>query len=267
MNIIVTGASQGIGYELVKYLSSIGSHNILAIARNRAQLEKLKKEINSLNTLSSIHILALDISKDRSIELVYKYVNSSFSSIDILINNAGLLINKPFSKVSKRYVQEIFEINLFSVINLIQKMLPIMGKPQTHIVNIGSMGGFQGSSKFSGLSIYSASKAALANLTECLAEELKPQNVFVNCLALGAVQTEMLKNAFPGYNAPVSASEIAVFIADFSLNGYKYINGKIIPVSLSTPWLDIQKKHPKNFVEIKNPHTFATPLLTIEASS
>ena len=235
MNIIVTGASQGIGYEVVKQLSLNGKHNILAIARNKQKLEKLKSEIGALNTKSNIHILVLDISKEESIQSIYKYTQQQFSTIDVLINNAGYLINKPFAAVSKKDVQQIFDVNLFSVINLIQELLPIMGKPQTHIVNIGSIGGLQGSPKFSGLSIYSASKAALANLTECLAEEFKSQYIYFNCLALGAVQTEMLNNAFPEYKAPLSATEIAIFITDFSLNGNKFFNGKIIPVSLSTP--------------------------------
>jgi len=119
---------------------------------------------------------------------------------------------------------------------LIQKLLEKMGgSTPSHVVNISSMGGFQGSMKFPGLSIYSATKAALASLTECLAEEFKKENVFFNALALGAVETEMLEEAFPGYKAPINADEIAEFIADFAFNGYNYMNGKIIPVSLSTP--------------------------------
>jgi len=85
------------------------------------------------------------------------------------------------------------------------------------------------------MSLYSASKGALAILTESLAEELKEQNIRVNALALGAVQTEMLEEAFPGYQAAVTAEEMADFITDFALKAHSYINGKIIPVSLSTP--------------------------------
>jgi NAD(P)-dependent dehydrogenase (short-subunit alcohol dehydrogenase family) len=75
----------------------------------------------------------------------------------------------------------------------------------------------------------------LACLTECLAEEFKEKNIAFNCLALGAVQTEMLVEAFPGYKAPLTAEEMAEFIMSFSLDGQKYLNGKIIPVSMSTP--------------------------------
>lgn len=235
MNIIVTGGSNGIGYELVKQLALSGMHTILVIARNEQKLEQLKNEIKTLNTASSIHLLPFDLSKESAAAHISKSVVNYFSSIDILVNNAGFLVNKPFVELTREDIRQTFEVNLFSIISLTQALLPLMGKPHTHIVNVGSMGGFQGSSKFPGLSVYSASKAALANLTECLAEEFKSKNISVNCLALGAVQTEMLQNAFPGYKAPVTPSEIAPFISNFSLNGNKYLNGKIIPVSLSIP--------------------------------
>jgi NAD(P)-dependent dehydrogenase (short-subunit alcohol dehydrogenase family) len=105
----------------------------------------------------------------------------------------------------------------------------------SHIVNIASMGGFQGSSKYKGLSYYSASKAALACLTECLATEFQESKIKVNCLALGAVQTEMFEAAFPGNKAPVKAHEMAEFIADFALKGHKFFNGKILPVATNNP--------------------------------
>ena len=97
------------------------------------------------------------------------------------------------------------------------------------------MGGFQGSAKFAGLSAYSSSKAAVVGLTECLAEELKDKDIFVNCLAIGAVQTEMLSEAFPGYEAPVSPKQMAEYIFDFAIKGSQFYNGKILPVSSSTP--------------------------------
>jgi len=104
-----------------------------------------------------------------------------------------------------------------------------------HIVNISSMGGFQGSSKYPGMAVYSASKAALANLTEGLASEYAKDGIAFNCLALGAVQTEMLEQAFPGYKAPVSADDMANFISWFALAGHMFFNGKILPVSVSNP--------------------------------
>jgi NAD(P)-dependent dehydrogenase (short-subunit alcohol dehydrogenase family) len=97
------------------------------------------------------------------------------------------------------------------------------------------MGGYQGASKFPGLSAYSSSKGALANLSECLAEEFKEDGIKVNCLALGAVQTEMLEAAFPGFQAPVSPVQMACHILNFAESGHTVYNGKVLPVSVSTP--------------------------------
>ena len=157
-----------------------------------------------------------------------------FKEVDILINNAGLLINKPFVELDEKDFDAMFNINVRSVFRLSRLLLPLFNR-NAHILNISSMGGVQGSAKFPGLSLYSSSKGALAILTECLAEELKDLDIKVNCLALGAVRTEMLEKAFPGYEAPLSAGEMGSYIADFALHGHKYFNGKILPVSVSTP--------------------------------
>ena len=156
--------------------------------------------------------------------------------VDILINNAGVLLNKSFEKISLGELREVYDINVFAPFRLTQAFLPLMGgKKNSHVVNISSMGGVQGSVKFPGLSAYSSSKAALAGLSELLAVELKQKNIIVNCLALGAAQTEMLEKAFPGYKAPVSSSEMAELIVWFSLNGQKFFNGKVLPVAMSNP--------------------------------
>ena len=154
--------------------------------------------------------------------------------VDILINNAGYLVNKPFEDLRDDDFDKMFNVNVKSVFKIIQQLLPLFS-PNAHIVNISSMGGFQGSAKFSGLSLYSASKGALNTLTECLAEELKERNIKVNSLSLGAVNTEMLKEAFPSYHAAVEAIEMADFIKQFAENAHHYMNGKIIPISGSTP--------------------------------
>lgn len=232
MKIVVTGASRGIGYELVKNLSTNSTHTIFAVSRDGKLLERLKSECVNKNVIA----IECDLSKEMSIVSLLNNLKKHTSSIDALVNNAGAIINKPFSEISKSELDYVYNVNVFSVIRLIQGVLPMMEEKQkSHIVNISSMGGFQGSAKFAGLSAYSSSKAALVCLTECLAEEFKNRNIAFNCLALGAVQTEMLSEAFPGYKAPVSASEMALYVSDFVLNAHKIMNGKVIPVSLSTP--------------------------------
>jgi 3-oxoacyl-[acyl-carrier protein] reductase len=236
MNIVITGASRGIGYELVKVLSRDSHHIVFSLSRNVKLLEQLRSSCLALNPQSRVIPVPCDLSDEQSLRSAIVTISNHVSTIDLLVNNAGALVNKPFSSIQKSDLEYVYRVNVFSPIRLIQELLPFMtGKQRAHIVNISSIGGVQGSVKFAGLSAYSTSKAALVCLTECLAEELKEKNISINCLALGAVQTEMLEEAFPGYRAPVTASEMAAFIADFCLNAYKFMNGKIIPISLSTP--------------------------------
>lgn len=228
-NIIITGASRGIGYELAQICSAKG-HRVLALSRNSERLEQLKQSCSG-----PLDILPGDLSRPEAIdELLYKL--RADEAIDLVINNAAYLYKAPFEAIPDDTWKYLFEVNVFGPIRLLRALLPHLEKSVgAHVVNISSMGGFQGSSKFPGLSAYSASKAALANLSECLAEEWKSKGIAVNCLALGAVQTEMLAEAFPGYQAPVDSPSMAQYIADFALEGQRLFNGKILPVSLSTP--------------------------------
>lgn len=235
-NIVITGTSRGIGYELVKQLCMNKEHTIFALSRNGNQLNELVKDCKQLNTASKVIPIACDLSQDTSLAAGVKQILSTVSSIDILVNNAGAILNKPFLDIKRSELEYVYNVNVFSVMRLIQELLPAMiGQQRSHIINISSIGGVQGSVKFAGLSGYSSSKAALVCVTECLAEELKGKNISINCLALGAVQTEMLEEAFPGYKAPLTAAEMASFISDFCLKAHHFMNGKILPISISTP--------------------------------
>jgi short-subunit dehydrogenase len=234
MNIVITGASNGIGFETALQLSLDEGNHLIAIARSADKLKQLKEQALLANPKSNLIPFVFDIEKGNYSELKTKI--NELGTIDILINNAGLMIKKPFFDLEDVDWMKLFQVNLFGPVKLIKTIAPLMGKKRkAHIVNISSMGGFQGSMKFPGLSAYAASKAALANLTEVLAAEFEEKNIAVNCLAIGAVETDMLFKTFPEYKAPLKAIEMAEYIADFSLNGHKYYNGKILPVALSTP--------------------------------
>ncbi|WP_457618257.1 SDR family NAD(P)-dependent oxidoreductase [Lutibacter sp.] len=224
-NVIITGTSRGIGFELAQLFAKNG-YNVLALSRN-------SKPLKILN-LKNITTISIDLSKENELEKVTAFISSNWKTVDILINNAGKLINKPFKELTPSDFLEVYSVNVFSVAELTRQLIPFF-KIGSHVVNISSIGGVQGSLKFSGLAAYSSSKGALITLTELLAEEYKEQQISFNVLALGAVQTEMLEEAFPGYKASVSANEIAQYIFDFSLNGNKYYNGKILQVSSTTP--------------------------------
>lgn len=229
---IVTGSSRGIGLETVRELAKNSQIMVLALSRDTRGLEKLIKQENLLNVLA----VKADITTKPGIQRLVKLVQRLNQPLRILINNAGALVNKPFATIKASELSAVYHTNVFSPFLLIQALLPHFSKNgDAHIVNIGSMGGVQGSSKFSGLSAYSSSKGALACLSECLAEELKPQKISVNCLAIGSVQTEMLAKAFPGFRAPLSPAQMGAYISQFSLNGQVYYNGKTLSVSSTTP--------------------------------
>lgn len=235
MNILITGTSRGIGNELVKYFSTLDGVNIFAISRNIKPLHDFTNQ-RFIGKNTSIKPILYDIANIGSDAASLLSQLPANMHMDILINNAGYLVSESFEKLSMPDIDAMFNINCIAPVLLIKALLPHMGKTShTHVVNISSMGGFQGSVKFAGLSWYSASKAALACMTECLQTENKDQHIAFNCLALGAVQTEMLGEAFPGYKAPLSAVEMAEFIGQFALKAGLVMRGKIIPVSLSTP--------------------------------
>lgn len=221
--IVVTGASKGIGLEIVRFLVAQG-HIVYALSR----------DIEALGASEKLHPISVDLTDEELLIKFAEQLNSDQISIDALINNAGSLINQSFSTTTKNDFEAIYRVNVFGLASITRLLLPLISS-KGHVVNISSMGGIGGSAKFPGLSAYSSSKGAVNILTELLAEEYKETGPFFNGLALGAVQTEMLAKAFPGFQAPLSAEEIAPYISQFALTGQLFYNGKILPISSSTP--------------------------------
>ena len=219
--VIVTGASRGIGRALVDRFLDLG-HEVWALSRNT----------DELNNIKGIHTVSIDLSEEQ--QIVDWVQSCGVDYFDAVINNAGMLINKPFAETTYADFEAIYRVNVFGAAQLIRHLLPLL-TTDSHILNISSMGGVNGTAKFPGLAAYSSSKGALGILTELLAEEFKDNGPRCNALALGAVQTEMLAEVFPNYKAPVSAPQMATYIADFSLNGHHLYNGKVLPISQSTP--------------------------------
>jgi NAD(P)-dependent dehydrogenase (short-subunit alcohol dehydrogenase family) len=223
-NIIITGTSRGIGLELALQFAAKG-HRVLAISRTIPQV---------LLGNENISCLSVDLAIESDLQKVNDYLSSTWKQVDAIVHNAGSLLLKPFSETSQADFESIYKVNVFGVANLTRVALPYLQKG-SHVVTISSMGGIQGSLKFAGLAAYSSSKGAVITLSELLAEEYKEQGIAFNVLALGAVQTEMLAEAFPGYQAPISAADMAKYIVDFTLTGNQYYNGKVLQVSSSNP--------------------------------
>ena len=224
-NVVITGTSRGIGFELAQKFAKNG-HQVLALSRNTASLEKISHK--------NITTLSVDLSHNEDIQKAVNFIKSNWKHVDILINNAGKLINKPFTELTSDDFLEVYKVNVFGVAEITKGIIPFLQKG-SHVVTMSSMGGIQGSMKFGGLAAYSSAKGAVITLSELLAEEYKEQQIAFNVLAIGAVQTEMLAEAFPDYKAPLSAQEMANYIYDFSLTGNKFYNGKVLQVSSTTP--------------------------------
>ncbi|MBT4780707.1 MAG: SDR family NAD(P)-dependent oxidoreductase [Polaribacter sp.] len=224
-NVVITGTSRGIGFELAQQFAKNG-HQVLALSRNTASLEKISHK--------NITTLSVDLSHNEDIQKAVNFIKSNWKHVDILINNAGKLINKPFTELTSDDFLEVYKVNVFGVAEITKGIIPFLQKG-SHVVTMSSMGGIQGSMKFGGLAAYSSAKGAVITLSELLAEEYKEQQIAFNVLAIGAVQTEMLAEAFPDYKAPLSAQEMANYIYDFSLTGNKFYNGKVLQVSSTTP--------------------------------
>ena len=221
--IVITGAGRGIGFEIVK-LAEKKEYKVYALSRN----------IKNLDFTNFVYPISIDISDEMSLSNFILELKKEEVTIDALVNNAGAFLNKPFSDTAKAEFEAIYQVNLFGLASITRMLLPQIST-KGHVINISSMGGIDGSVKFPGLSAYSSSKGAVNILTELLAEEYKETGPVFNSLALGAVQTEMLEEAFPGLKAPISAEKMASYILDFAITGQKYYNGKILPISSSTP--------------------------------
>jgi NAD(P)-dependent dehydrogenase (short-subunit alcohol dehydrogenase family) len=223
-NVIITGTSRGIGYELALLFANAG-HNVLAISRNTSQ---------ALADLPNVTCLSLDLTVKTAGGEVNNVIKSNWQHVDVVIHNAGALLLKPFEDITSDEFEYIYKVNVFGVAALNRVAIPFMNKG-SHVVTISSMGGVQGTMKFSGLAAYSSSKGAVITLSELLAEEYKERGIAFNVLALGAVNTEMLHEAFPGYEAPLSAKQMADYIYNFALTGNTYFNGRVVQVSSTTP--------------------------------
>ena len=222
--IIITGTSRGIGTELVKQLAEEG-HRVIALSRKANPI---------FNSFQNVYYHPVDVSEETQLAAFTEAVKNKYQTVDIIIHNAGAIVNKPFAEITADEFAYVYKVNVFGVAALNRFILPLMPNGG-HVVTISSMGGIQGSLKFPGLAAYSSSKGAVITLSELLAEEYKEKGVAFNVLALGAVQTEMLSEAFPGYQAPIQPAEMANYIKDFALNGHTYFNGKVLQVSSTTP--------------------------------
>lgn len=236
MKILITGASRGIGAELALQLAEEGQQLFL-VARSEDRLNKVAERCNAIGGAGTADALPYDLSDILDDPAGFAgLLEQKTGHLDVLVNNAGRLLNKPFDALTTAEERQVFNTNYFMPAQLIRTCLPLLKRSEAaSVINVTTMGAVQGSAKFPGLSAYSSSKGALAILTECLAEEFKSLNIKVNALAFGAVQTEMFNEAFPDFEAGTSPEEMGRFFKWFVLEGWWRMNGKMLPVADSTP--------------------------------
>ncbi len=213
--ILVSGSSSGIGFAICEESKKQG-YNVIGISR----------KINSQATELGIRSYSVDVTNQNQINELVNNLTSEKITIDILINNAGLLIKDKFRDTTDDAFKKVYDVNIFGLANLTRALLPIINT-DGQVINISSIGGVNKSKKFPGLSAYASSKGALITLTEVLAEEYRSRPRF-NCLALGSVKTKMLAEAFPGYEAKMMPDEMAKQILDFAFDENNKSNGEII---------------------------------------
>ena len=180
-NILITGSSQGIGLAIAKHFAC--THNVYITGRYPEKLEKLCNE-NNFTGYS-----AVDLTEDNSAD---KLLNSLNANIDVLINNAGIYFYSPTDKMTDEDIFNSVKLNQIAPYMLIKKCIPYMKKQQWgRIINIGSISGVMGEAN---ASVYSMTKSALIGLTKSLALELAQDNITVNIINPGWVDTELIDN-------------------------------------------------------------------------
>ena len=180
-NILITGSSKGIGLEIAKHF--VSNFNVYITGRDEKKLEKLRSKYNFAG------FAAVDLYNENSAEELYNKLNIN---IDILINNAGVYFYSPIEKMQSGDIVKSIRLNSLAPYELCRLVIPYMKKQKWgRIVNIGSISGVMGEAN---ASIYSMTKASLIGLTKSLALELAKDNITVNIINPGWVDTELINN-------------------------------------------------------------------------
>jgi NAD(P)-dependent dehydrogenase (short-subunit alcohol dehydrogenase family) len=233
---IVTGAGRGLGNGIALALAGAGSDLVLA-ARSTHELERISQKIIT-DTKRKVFPLSLDLTKEGEIERLITSVLDEFGRIDVLVNNAGTNVRKPFLEITQQDFDDVAQINLRAVFFLTQAVVnEMMKQKKGKIINIASLASQIG---LRNVSAYAASKGGIASLTKSLALELAPYNINVNAIAPGYYQTKMTEALFrdeEGYRwvlsripmgragLPDDLAGTAIFLASSASD---YITGQIL---------------------------------------
>ena len=210
--IVVTGAGNGIGREIALHLLTKGTR-VAAVDLKQDFLEETKSLAGAKAAQLSLH--AMDIADQAAVDALPEAVIASHGAIEGVMNVAGII--QPFVKVADldmATIQKVMNVNFYGTVYMVKACLPhLLKRPEAHILNVSSMGGFL---PVPGQSIYGASKAAVKLFTEGLSSELAGTNVGVTIVFPGAIGTNITQNSgvkMPGLSAGKAASEYKVMSA------------------------------------------------------
>lgn len=227
MNVLITGANGGLGKELSKVFA-VNNHMVYAVSRHNHNLTDLIDQYK-------VQFIQSDISNDNELDILCNMIND-LDGLDVVINNASVLNKNLLESSPANKIIETLQTNLHASIIISKVAIPKLKQSNNaHIINISSMSGIGFAQKFEGMSVYGSTKAGINAFTESLAIELKEFNIHVNAIALSAVQTPMLDQAFSKNLEGMKPEQVAAFIYDISLKYKALFNGKIIPVGYSIP--------------------------------
>lgn len=237
--VLVTGASSGIGAATAVFFSKIGAKLSLT-GRN---VENLKKVSQECDKSAATHLITADLTKETDIETIVKSTLDKYGQLDVLINNAGIIETGTIETTTLAQYDKLMNTNVRAIYYLTMLAVPHLLKTKGNIVNVSSVNGIR---SFPGVLAYNISKAAVDQFTRCVALELAPKGVRVNCVNPGVILTELQKRgglneqqyaAFlertkethalgrPGKPEEVAAT-IAFLASDFASN----ITGASVPV-------------------------------------
>ena len=216
---LITGGGRGIGAATAEALARKGARVIVA-SRTEAELATTVMQLRAVGL--SAWSLKLDVADGAAVDAAFARIAAEQGRLDILVNNAAILLSGPFAEMAMADWDRVLAVNLRGAVLCARQAFRLMREHGGAIVNVSSLGGVPGTEKFPGYAAYTVSKFALTGLTEALAAEGREHNIRVNAVAPGAVDTAMLRQAAPHLRTrtgPADVAKVIAFLCDSTESG------------------------------------------------